>query len=286
MPNNLLALWGSSSMASNYSDVGPSAPYSIADNLRPYFPNMLTEGALGAFSSRHSALVRGALMPRVTFPSGRIPAQEVRVGVDPAAEIWAHGWLRVHGTINGVPGTLRGDGSAFWFASDVGARGVDGNFVSDYRTSLPGDTRHIFWIGKNNIRASAMVMSDLAEMWRLSPSGWDNSMVLGQWATPGEPPGSLSRRYVENLNDWQRIKYGNRFLDIQTLLTTSWGLSCPNVASWNILGDRNAADQARRGIVPDVLMASTDPGRMHLNALGYRIVTWAIVEKMNELGWL
>lgn len=238
--------------------------------------------ATGALTSAHTRVQRGTDRPRVEFSGGRAAGgSRATIGVD-------H-WMSPHpgftcdGAIGAVSGRLHADGTRFLFsAADGSSRATDGHFVSSWKSESDG-YGHLVWTGKNNIRAVSDVIRDVDAIVHTAPGGLRDNIVLGHWATQFDTPGSATASSLKAVNDHQRRIYGGRFLDVQALLTSDWGLSSPPVADLRLLQRSDVSRDIRQGMVPMALLGGD---RMHLNGWGNTIVVWALLERMKLEGWL
>lgn len=288
-----IALWGSSSMAGGLGDQGTPIPEYIHDLLAlALSPRPVHRHGYGRHTSHHTMIVRGAVQPEIALPAG-YDGGRVRVEVDTTARPVLE--FAVPGTVGGRRGTLTSDGSSWFFEADSSAArgtgtadgaaarggGAGDRFVSAYAAQCER-SRHVVWTGKNNITEVDTVCAHVDAIRAMGRTP-DDTIVLGQWATQHDPKGSDTLAALTEVNDRQRARYGDRFLDVQRLLTTAEGLASAPVAELGLL-DRSAtkADLAR-GTVPAAICG--DDGK-HLNGWGNLIVGAALLARMRRIGWL
>lgn len=269
-----LATWGASSMTGEQGHRGAPTPNRIIDHLAATIhPQPLYATAIGGTHSTHNRVQVGVDKPRVTFHGGASSGKRTRCTVDHPMTPW--GWFRCPGTINGVSGVLKADGKHFYWEPKNGAPTKNGTFVSAHQRII-ADKRHLVWSGKNNIssRGGQTVIDDVRAIVN-TLGGARRVIVLGQWITPRDD--STKKKAMKKVNDAQRAQFAHNFLDVQELLTTSWGLDSPPVVPFGI------RPVARTSAVPAKLVA---PDGIHLNGWGNRVVTWALIARMQELRWL
>lgn len=270
-----LFTWGSSSMSGEGGDHGAPSPSRPHEHLRAVLsPGEVIPTAQGGTQSFHNRVQIGLDAPTVAFPGGRAatPGTAPVSGVDHHMNSWRG--FSCAGSINGVPGVLAGADTHFtWTPADGSTLTEDGPFVSAFTSDLKG-AHHLFWCGKNNIgeQGGALTISDTDAMVDFTGAS-ERCFILGQWVTPLDS--TRIARAVARVNDHQRARYGDRFLDVQELLSTSWGLQSPPV--------RALAFTAMRGRIPESVVA---PDGIHLNARGNQVVVWALLERMKQLGWI
>ena len=290
-----LMAWGSSSMNGGYPNVGPPLPCNIRDQLQvAIHPLPYTHVAKGQLESYHSLIHMGVTTPKVVFDGGQAstagPAPVKNLEGTPSHDKPVKNFS-CHGKIASTPGWLQGTGKGYTWAPDDGRTRVkNGYFVSDHQKTVKEGTggylpHHILWVGKNNIYVNGGrdVMGDVNRMVAFA-GGSGQCMVVGNWLTPQDlDSGPRTTAGTKAVNEHQKWKYGVRFLDANTLLTSEWGLSSPPVKGLNLLGRSDVRADIKRGHVPRALVYRDD---MHLNGWGNLIITWAMIEKMKELEWL
>lgn len=256
----------------------------------PYYPT-----AIGAMTTPTTKVQMGVDTPRIEFPGGRAntaTGQRASAVLDHhtgrAHTMSRHPFFTCNGTLSGIHGRIHANGrDILWSSDDHRSRPRNGNFISDYRQLvLNGDGRgrfhHVIWAGKNNITTNGgnTVLADVAAMLDFT-GGYQQTIILGQWTTQRDANTQIAA--MRHVNDTQRDRYGNNFLDIQHLVTTPEGLSSPPVAGLGLWTNATVRREAAAGRAPDVIVASDG---IHLNGWGNLIVTWALIEKMKELTWL
>lgn len=289
-----ITLWGSSSMSSEGGEESTPLPIRIHDHLSlAAAPAPVHAFGVGATKSVHTVLMRGLLTPTVipegTPPSGST-AFPVRLDPGPAPQ----GPLRIPGTITPgsdsdaadgrpVPGLLDGStGSWFFTPDDSAQRPVRGTFSSALAAVAEG-SRQVLWMGKNNILETDRVLADTQLMWDAAADPEHDTLVLGQWPTDADPIGSATGDALREVNAEQQERYGDHFLDLLPLLVDERGLRCTSLAPLRVLEQASTHEALERGVVPPVLVAADG---IHLNGWGNLAVSWAIVQRMRELGWL
>lgn len=274
-----LTLWGSSSMSSERGDESTPLPIRIHEHLRlAAAPAGVHPFGVGATRSPHTVLLRGLDTPRAT-PTDSPDPDTGAVTVTLAGGLRPVGPIRFPARLGEVAGTVDGSSGSWVFTpEDASARVVAGTLVSTLAAGL-GDARQVLWTGKNNITETEQVLEDTDRLWRAAP----DTLVLGQWATEDDPRGSRTGEALAVVNEEQARRYGNRFVDVQTLLTGERGLDCTPLAPLHVLEQGSSQDAVDRGVVPPVLVAQDG---IHLNGWGNLAVSWAVITRMRELRWL
>lgn len=274
-----LTLWGSSSMSSERGDESTPLPIRIHEHLRlAAAPAGVHPFGVGATRSPHTVLLRGLDTPRAT-PTGSPDPGTGAVTVTLAGGLRPAGPIRFPARLGEVAGTVDGSSGSWVFTpEDASARVVAGTLVSTLAAGL-GDARQVLWTGKNNITETEQVLEDTDRLWESAP----DTLVLGQWATEDDPRGSRTGEALAVVNEEQARRYGNRFVDVQTLLTGERGLDCTPLAPLHVLEQGSSQDAVDRGVVPPVLVAQDG---IHLNGWGNLAVSWAVITRMRELRWL
>lgn len=274
--------WGSSSLANTAG--GSSVLTRIAKGLgRPSW-NYARNGQ----ASVHTMVFRSFYAPRMSFPNNRIPSGTSRVQVG-ITNIPYHYTLDLTGTVNGVYGRMISENGRTYFQrwTAGSAKAVsDNRFIAEAGIwSNPG--RHIYWMGKNDLVWSQFsretAVENLRRAWNMNGSKkWTHNFALGHWVTRLDS--AAARRDVAWINKQYVYYFGAKnVLDVQTLLTTEWGLKSGPVRHLNVLSNPTWAQQARNGIVPDALVQSGDP--KHLNDYGNAVVAQAAIYKLKQKGW-
>ncbi|APX33425.1 hypothetical protein BH708_12635 [Brachybacterium sp. P6-10-X1] len=289
-----LTLWGSSSMCSEGGDESTPLPIRIHEHLAlSAAPASVHSFGVGATRSAHTLLMRGLDTPRVTPIGESVRAADgivqVPVALDPA--LAPAGPLRIPGTISGAAGVLDGSSGSWFFTADDAARDPGGALLGDMvegvftsaLAEVADASRQVLWMGKNNILDVAGVLSDTQRMWDAAQTPEEDTLVLGQWRTEADPDGSPTGDAVGDVNTEQARRYGKHFLDLQQLLTGEAGLRCSPLAPLALLEQGSTQDALERGVVPPLLVAADG---IHLNGWGNLAVSWALVRRMRELGWL
>lgn len=278
-----LTLWGSSSMSSE----GGAAATPLAVRIHEHLalaaaPAVVHAYGVGATRSEHTLLMRGLDTPQLRRLGDPAPQTgAVRVSLD--SDLSPVGTLQIPGDLAGVPGVLDGRDHAWHFTPDDPAQPLtDGTFRSALADVAAG-SRQVLWVGKNNILDVSAVLEHTQRLWDAAAEPAHDTLVLGQWPTPHDPVGSSTAEAVAAVNEEQQRRYGEHFLDLGGLLTSDEGLCCPPLAPLRLLEQATTQEALAQQIVPAALRAPDD---IHLNGWGNLAVSWAIVRRMRELGWL
>lgn len=279
--------WGSSSLASAKAD--ESGHCRVLESVGTSLDRTVHNFARSGQTSYHSMAMRGFYAPQLRFVHDEIPASTRPVEVHLPA-LFRHPSMTYAGTVLGVSGVLESfrDGTAT-FRRDAEGAPVRAPGGAGFVSALPVDASeniHVYWMGKNDLcRRGCSKESALSNQERAAamPSTTDGQRIaiLGMWKTYRDPPRALAA--VDWLNRSFVNAFGtDRILDVQTLLTTAWGLDSPPVTSMRILDDPQWREQARQGLPPRCLVAGD---RMHLNARGNAVVAWALRRHLRTMGW-
>lgn len=282
-PEQAITLWGSSSMNSEGGADGTPLPVRIHEHLAlAASPAIVHPYGVGATRSQHTVLMRGLDTPLATPVGDPDPATgAVAVALD--SGLAPYGPINVPGTLGAVAGTLDGTSGTWIFTPSVADTEVaEGTFVSSLREIAEG-SRQVLWVGKNNIGDVDRVLDDTQRIWDAADDPDHDTIVLGQWATENDPVGSTTADALARVNAEQMERYGDHFLDVQTLLTSEDGLACSPLAGLRVFEQGSSQDALEQGVVPPMLIA-TDA--IHLNGWGNLAVSWALVRRMRELRWL
>ncbi|MGY5766009.1 hypothetical protein ACXET9_12500 [Brachybacterium sp. DNPG3] len=282
-PEQAITLWGSSSMNSEGGADGTPLPIRIHEHLAlAADPAIVHAYGVGATRSQHTVLMRGLDTP-LASPVEDPDPETGAVAVSLDSGLAPYGPINVPGTLGAVAGTLDGTSGTWIFTpSTPETEVVEGTFVSALREIAAG-ARQILWVGKNNIGDVDRVLADTQRIWDAADDPEHDTIVLGQWATENDPVGSTTATALARVNAEQKERYGDRFLDVQTLLTSEDGLGCSPIAGLAVLEQGASQDALERGVVPPMLIASD---AIHLNGWGNLAVSWALVRRMRELRWL
>jgi hypothetical protein len=243
-------------------------------------PAVVHPFGVGATRSPHTLLQRGLDTPSLRLEGDPEPGTG-RVAVSLEGDLRPSGPLRVPGRADGVEGVLDGSsGDWFFVPTDPSEEIAGGRFTSSLGEIAEG-SRQVLWMGKNNIGDVDGVLEDTARMVAAGADG--ASLVLGHWCTEHDPTGSRTGSAVAAVNAGYAEAYGDRFLDVQQLLTGEEGLSCTPLAPLSLLDQGTTQDALDRAVVPPLLIASDG---IHLNGWGNLALSWALVRRMQELRWL
>lgn len=278
-----LVLWGSSSMSSEGGGDATPLPIRIHEHLAlSAAPAAVHPFGVGATNSSHTLLMRGLDSPSLlTIGSPDPDTARVQVTLDPGPA--PAGPITIPGTVDGVAGTLDGSTGTWCFTPDDGSTAITGGTFTSSLAEVAQDARQVLWMGKNNILDVDGVLEDTHRMWEATRSPETDTLVLGHWCTEVDARGSLTGDAVADVSSEQASRYGDRFLDVQRLLTGEDGLRCSPLAPLQLLDQGATQDALERGVVPPLLIASDG---IHLNGWGNLAVSWAIVRRMRELQWL
>lgn len=287
-----LTLWGSSSMRSEGGAEATALPVRIHEHLAlSAAPAAVHAFGVGATRSPHTLLMRGLDTPALEVLGGPEPGSgRIAVALDSGLE--PNGPLRVPGTAGGVDGMLDGSSGSWYFVpsdpegpdgadADVAAEALAGAAFTSALAEIAQGARQMLWMGKNNIRDVDGVLADTRRMSEAAAPG--DTLVLGHWCTERDPQGSASGTAVATVNTALAEEHGDRFLDVQELLTGEEGLTCSPLAPLQLLDQGTTQDALGRAVAPPLLVAADG---IHLNGWGNLAVSWAIVRRMRELQWL
>lgn len=291
-----ITLWGSSSMSSEGGVEGAPLPIRIHEHLAlAAAPAVVHPYGVGATRSAHALLMRGLEQPLLTpdsagatdtaGTSGTTGATDApvttAVHLDP--DLPPRGPLSCPGEVDGVPGILDGTSGTWRFkADDPAAVLAPGTFRSAL-AAVADSSRQVLWLGKNNILEVDTVLEHTQRMWDAAADPTQDTLVLGHWPTEDDPAGSPTGEALSAVNAEQRSRYGDHFVNLQSLLTSDEGLGAPPIAHLRLLEQASTHDALGRGVTPPLLVAAD---HIHLNGWGNLLVSWALVQRMRELRWL
>lgn len=245
-------------------------------------PGRVRNLAYGAQTSTHTLILRGLATPIVQLPGGYSGTkQQVQVQT-PARGLPT---FRCPGTVGRMHGTLTGDDQGrWWFEADLDAEisAESAEFVSDWKAATAG-SNHVIWTGKNNLHELEQVMEDIDALVAASKNPKTGVIVLGQWVTRNDlqKPGIIAN--VAEINRAQAAMYGQRFIDVQQLLTSDAGLRADPIWELNLLREADTLREREQGIVPTPLRGTDG---IHLSGWGNLLVSWALIQRMKEMRWL
>ncbi|MFC4256688.1 hypothetical protein GRI97_15810 [Altererythrobacter xixiisoli] len=216
------ALWGSSSSQLGWSYLNP---------MMASFGVPLFNGGKSNELGWNSFARLGSRVTRLTFPGNTIPASgAVVVGstMPPRADM-----LAFAGTIGGVQGTLSSTASEFTFTRSAAGAAVavpaDTPFVPVQGEAHKNAITFIWGAGKNDLTGAAgsdatvIAMHDEAVAY-LTPLT-KRVIIIGQFVNTLTPAVSAVRDRINAVNDHQRARYGQLFIDYGAYLTGAavWG---------------------------------------------------------------
>lgn len=276
-----LTLWGSSSMSSEGGDEATAVPVRIHEHLAlAAAPAPVHPFGVGATWSRHTLLQRGLDTPTLLPRGGPEPGTS-RLEVTLDSDLAPSGPIRVPGRVDRVQGILDGSTGTWYFTPTNPAEAVDGGVFASSLAEIAEGSRQVLWMGKNNIRDVEGVLEHTARMVEAAAPG--DSLVLGHWCTEHDEAGSETGAAVGAVNAELARTHGDRFLDVQHLLTAEEGLDSTPLAPLQLLEQGATHEALARAVVPPMLVASDG---IHLNGWGNLVLSWAIVRRMQELRWL
>ncbi|MEX5295286.1 hypothetical protein QYM41_08395 [Kocuria sp. CPCC 205268] len=287
-------LWGSSSAASaRYRDRPRGFPaVRIEDLLAQLLEAPGASRAVSGDRSWQTLAMRSTAHPYLPrlgsgYGVGRLPAHGAVVvptvdGRVPSALV------EVPGTVSGIPCTIQAvtrDGTDVVLRRAVPGARVDVAPASAarWRTALEERHRghvHLLWTGKNNIEDQDQVVADTRAAWEVEPG---TSVVMGQWHTVADRPGTEGWEQVRAVNAVHRREYGDRFYDTMADLRDPALWSLPQLRPHRI--GASAADRRWLGLgLPPRSVVGGD--RRHLNALGNTIVAHGLHRHLTGPGGL
>lgn len=278
-----LALWGSSSMSSTRGDESTPLPIRIHQHLvLATSPGTVHPHGVGATWSQHAVLMRGLDTP-VAAPQGAPDPATGAVVVSLDSGLPPRGPIEFPARIGDVPGTLgKAEGAWLFTPEDPAAAVREGTLVSALAERVAG-ARQVLWMGKNNITQVDQVLEDTHRMWEATATPEEDTLVLGQWATPNDPVASATGDALAQVNAAQAERYGAHFVDLQSLFTSEEGLGCAPLAPLRLFEQGSTQDAIAQGVAPPLLVARDS---IHLNGWGNLAVGWALIRRMRVLGWL
>ena len=268
-----MAGWGSSSMEGIQGEISSMA---VSFGVTNYF-----NGGRGGEWSTDSCARMGSIPAILKVTGGSIPASGP-VAVTCVNTTLTTALLPYTGTINGVHGTLMPGGGGHTFTRSVAGGAVQ---MEDEYPMIPDKGMEnrasvaLLWLGKNDLSsgipaADVIERTDRSFEW-LAPMV-KRCLVIGQFVNGGTPANSPVRENIYAVNAQQKARYGQLFIDIHEIVTSS------NVwAAAGITPTQSDLDEQALGNKPPSL--STDPG--HFNAAGYALVRRAIEARMKSLKW-
>lgn len=267
-----IAGWGSSSMEGLALEMG-----NLANGLgAAYF-----DGGRSSEWSTDSCARMGSIPAVLTVAGGAIPASGP-VAVTCVNTTLTDALKPYTGTLNGVYGTLAQTAGVLSFtrATDGAAVQATGEYAMtpdkgiDNRASVT-----LLWLGKNDLAfgvsaADVIGRTDASFDW-LAPMV-KRCLVLGQFVNGDTPAVSAVRDKIYAVNEQQKARYGDLFIDVHALITS------PNVwAETGITPTQEDLDYQAIGNKPPSL--SRDP--WHLNAAGNALVRKAVEARIKALNW-
>lgn len=277
--------WGASSMAGGrWQEAGR---YRVLEGIGEILGRRTVNYARDGFTSHHSMCLRSYYAPRMTLSGGVIPSDTRRVRATVSSVPYFDA-LNGTGWLNGVRGRFVSSRGQVYFQRVSPGRSVrvrDNRFVFEAgKYAQPG--LHLYWMGKNDLvwrQYSRQTMIDnQRRAWSMIGSDqWRRNFIIGQWKTYKDS--DRVKRDVDWMNAKTNYYFGGKYwLDVQRLLTTSWGLDSPVIADMRLMSDPTAMRQARNGMIPRALVAADG---MHFNARGNQVIAWAAAQKLRALGW-
>lgn len=288
-----IALWGSSSMEGGLGQEHTPKPVYIHEELANSFnPLPVHNVAYGALWSTHSMILRGLIKPQVDFiygsPLSGTGKNKVQVEVRTEAPgLWS---FTCHGQLSsGVSGTLTGFEEDSWFfepdpeaVASFEGWDMSGTFTSDWLVNAQ-NSRHVIWTGKNNIGDMQTVDSHIDALVNAARDPIADVIVLGHWVTQKDLESAQRIRKVHDINSLHKNRYGDRFIDVQALLTSPEAMQIDTLNELKLWQNEQTQAEIELGIVPTPLRGSDG---IHLSGWGNLLVAKALIERMKELKWL
>lgn len=134
--------------------------------------------------------------------------------------------------------------------------------------------KQVIWVGRNDSPPRASVESNITGIINYGRTG--KYLIVGVTNNSAEPAGSSGYTDIVNLNARLAVAYGERFLDIRTILVND-GMARAGLAP-------TGSDLAE--IATDRIPGSLRSDSTHLNAAGYTVVGTVIYERLMSLGWV
>lgn len=247
----------------------------------------VTADGRGGYTSTEIAIVMGAV--DVTVGAFTIPAGTTATAVTvtaPTSDFRENGsglFFARTGVLAGVPGTLtRNYTNGTW----TFARTTAGSSVSVSAGSTFHCTEHdghrgyatLIWDGRNGtsgtLDQTRILANDAAMVARLTPTT-KRFLILSVLNNSFEASGSAGYNTVAAINAARAAAYGNRYLDVRSLLISS-GLAFNNMTPTT----QDNADIAA-GKIPTSLKVDAT----HLNQFGIRAAVRFIADRLVALGW-
>ncbi len=263
--------WGDSLTSGTPAMGSPKAawPYQLSELLDG---RLVRNFGVSGQTSSEIAARQGALVARLTITGE--PAADGAVPVTLANDVPmpGEGAPRVHGSLNGTPGTLLCDADAhrYSFLPDIAGSapartpGAAPFFVDDHRDDI-----NVLWAGRNDVlyKDATQTIENVERMAANVHNG--RFIVLSILNAEGEPRGSATYRTVETLNRELEARFPGHFVDVRAALVEAAGTTRAD------RGDRAA----------DIVPASLRVDDEHLNAHGYHIVAQQVADYVVKHGW-
>lgn len=278
-----ITLWGSSSMSSEGGTDATPLPMRIHEHLSlAACPAEVHGFGVGATMSHHTVLMRGLDTP-VATPAGEQDPATGSVAVTLDSGLAPQGPIAFPASIGQVAGTLDGSSGTWIFTPEDRTASIAAAPVVSALAEVAEGSRQLLWMGKNNIHQVEKVLQDTQRMWDATDTPEQDTLVLGQWATEHDPAGSETGEALATVNAVQSSRYGDHFLDLQSILTSEDGLTSTPIAGLALLEQGSTQEALERSVVPPMLIAHDT---IHLNGWGNLVVCWALISRLRELRWL
>ncbi len=268
-----VAIWGSSS-AARMAEQG---------DLSRVLGKPVYNGAVGGEIAVETAARMGAAPALLSVRGDSIPASGQVVVT--TTSFGYRPYLRISGTLAGVAGVFRSDGSGgyIFIRSTPGAPVPAAGplpFASDAAKEVDGSIT-LLWMGKNDLKQSDWVSADTntRAAWRYASTHSGRVLVIGHFTDAWMTPGGRARAAFDQLQASYQAEYGDRFVDVQRYLGSD--------QVWTDLGvTPTAADRTAqaRGVLPPSL---DDGSHGHLITPAYVAIAEHLIKPdLERLTWI
>ena len=273
------AAWGSSSIAGT----GATASTNLVGRLATLLGVPIYNGGNGGELVTHHAARSGAIPALVTIADGLIPASgAVAVTVENFTAARLDRLKSYSGSLASVPGTVAYSGGTLRFTRASSGSPLR---IAPKTPFLPNDSdkRQLFtllWPGKNTLvdspSDSQQVIDYTHAMDRYLGGTNSRNIILGHFTDAGTSAGSSVRSAINRVNEQYATDFGERFIDIQSFVTSRYIWYVSGVSPLQSDLDEQAAGNKPTSLAYDGL---------HFNEAGYNAIAWFVLARLKQLGW-